>query len=189
MSSSRSCAKRKWYWGMGAGRRDRQERRRSPHDSRCKERSASTCGQGPRRNGCRHLPDSCHTSFSKPIGKHGAPRGRERKGYYMGLMRTCPGRGPRGWTDWRRGRSISCPTWRYFAAPKPGRQDLLDAIDRHLTQMKKNPSSIYYRSLQCWTSEEARFRLSTWIKAVGITVAALPSSRRHGVMRSRRTGS
>ena len=65
------------------------------------------------------------------------------------------------------------PTRLYFAAPRAGAQDRLDAIDRHLREMKRNPSSIYYRSLQRWTSEEVGFHLAPWIKGLGIAAAAV----------------
>ena len=65
------------------------------------------------------------------------------------------------------------PTRLYFAAPRAGAPDRLDAIDRHLREMKRDSSSIYYRSLQRWTSEEVGFQLAPWIKGVGIAAAAV----------------
>ena len=65
------------------------------------------------------------------------------------------------------------PTRLYFAAPRAGAPDRLDAIDRHLREMKRDSSSIYYRSLQRWTSEEVGFQLAPWIKGVGIAAAAI----------------
>ena len=64
------------------------------------------------------------------------------------------------------------PTRLYFAAPRAGAPDRLDAIDRHLLEMKRDSSSIYYRSLQRWTSEEVGFHLAPWIKGAGIAAAA-----------------
>lgn len=64
------------------------------------------------------------------------------------------------------------PTRLFFAAPKQGRQPLLNAIDRHLFQIKRDPQSIYHQSLQRWTSEEHAFILPVWVK-YGSLVAAL----------------
>ncbi len=65
------------------------------------------------------------------------------------------------------------PTRLYFAASKPGNPALLNAIDRHLTRWKQNPQSLYYRSLQRWTSEDLRLRFPTWVKSAGIVAAGL----------------
>ena len=65
------------------------------------------------------------------------------------------------------------PTRLYFAAPKTGNPALLDAIDRHLARMKQDSSSVYYRSLQRWTSEEVGLRLAPWIKGAAVAAAAL----------------
>ena len=70
---------------------------------------------------------------------------------------------------------IFSPTRLFFAAPKAGDPLLLAAIDRHLARMKSDSSSIYYRSLQRWTSEEVEFHLAPWIKGLGIVAAALLS--------------
>jgi len=64
---------------------------------------------------------------------------------------------------------IFSPTRLYFAGPRPGNALLLDAIDRHLLRLKSDPSSVYYRSLRHWTSEETPSRLPAWLKGVGIT--------------------
>ena len=63
------------------------------------------------------------------------------------------------------------PTQLYFAAPKRANYILLDAIDRHLEKMKKDPASIYYRSLQRWTSEKVNFVFPMWLKVTGIVIA------------------
>ncbi len=65
------------------------------------------------------------------------------------------------------------PTRLFFAAPKAGDPARLDAIDRHLAQMKRDPSSVYYRSLRHWTTEEVGLRLAPWIKGLGAAAAAL----------------
>ena len=65
------------------------------------------------------------------------------------------------------------PTRVYFAAPRTGDPNLLNAIDRHLGRMKQDPSSVYHQSLRRWTTEDMGFRIPTWLKGSGIAVAAL----------------
>ena len=65
------------------------------------------------------------------------------------------------------------PTRLFFAASRSGREYLLAAIDKHLIQMKRNPDSVYYRSLKRWTSEPAAFRLPGWLRTVGAAAAGL----------------
>ncbi|MBN1906251.1 MAG: transporter substrate-binding domain-containing protein [Deltaproteobacteria bacterium] len=63
---------------------------------------------------------------------------------------------------------IFYPSELYFAAPKGANKNLLIAIDRHLTILKKNPQSIYYDSLKRWTSEDIQFKLPAWTKTIGM---------------------
>ena len=65
------------------------------------------------------------------------------------------------------------PTRVFFAAPPTGEPALRDAIDFRLRQMKSNPASAYYQSLERWTSEDVGFRWPAWLKSAGIAVAAL----------------
>ncbi|MRR09648.1 transporter substrate-binding domain-containing protein, partial [bacterium] len=44
----------------------------------------------------------------------------------------------------------------YFAFPRGRDGDLIDAIDRHLSDMKNDPGSVYYRSLYRWLGEQPR---------------------------------
>ncbi len=60
------------------------------------------------------------------------------------------------------------PSNLFFAAPLEGRQALLDAIDEHLILLKENPQSIYYRSMNRWTSEPVEFVLPAWVKLAGL---------------------
>ncbi len=60
------------------------------------------------------------------------------------------------------------PSNLFFAAPLEGRQALLDAIDDHLIRLKETPQSVYYRSMNRWTSEEVEFVLPAWIKVAGL---------------------
>ncbi len=63
---------------------------------------------------------------------------------------------------------IFYPSELYFAAPKGSSERLLIAIDSHLTNLKKNPKSIYYESLKRWTSEKVQFELPAWVKILGL---------------------
>lgn len=68
---------------------------------------------------------------------------------------------------------IFSPTRLFFAAPAQGRSALLDAIDRHLEDFKKDSGSIYYQSLRHWTSEELGFQLPWWFKGAGAAALLL----------------
>ena len=52
----------------------------------------------------------------------------------------------------------------FFAAPKSGSGQLLDAIDHQLAAMKKDPQSAYYAAMKRWTSEEVEFKLPVWLQ-------------------------
>jgi len=60
------------------------------------------------------------------------------------------------------------PTDLFFAAAKGDPKQLLDAIDNYLSNLKKDPQSIYYKSLKRWTSEEVSFEIPSWIKILGL---------------------
>lgn len=60
------------------------------------------------------------------------------------------------------------PSSLFYAAPKNAPRLLLDTIDRHLLDLKKDPQSAYYESLKRWTNEEVRFRLPLWLKIGGL---------------------
>jgi hypothetical protein len=62
------------------------------------------------------------------------------------------------------------PSDLFFAATKDDPKHLLDAIDSHISAVKKDPQSIYYLSLKRWTSEEVRFKLPLWIKILGLVI-------------------
>ncbi len=59
---------------------------------------------------------------------------------------------------------IFSPTRLFFAAPRQGRQQLLDAIDKHLLQIKRTPQSVYHETLQRWTSEPHTLTVPDWVK-------------------------
>ncbi|WP_239027787.1 ATP-binding protein [Geomonas subterranea] len=57
-----------------------------------------------------------------------------------------------------------------FAAQKPASGEslqLLEAIDRHLAEMKNDPQSAYYTILKRWTSEEVDWKLPLWLQFLG----------------------
>ena len=62
------------------------------------------------------------------------------------------------------------PSNLYFAASRGRNAGLLNALDRHLTDLKQDPDSIYYRSLKHWTAEKVEFTLPTWVRIVGLVV-------------------
>lgn len=57
-----------------------------------------------------------------------------------------------------------------FAATRGDPKNLLDAIDRNLSELKKDPQSAYYQSLNKWTSEEVRFNLPAWLQILALVV-------------------
>jgi PAS domain S-box-containing protein len=61
----------------------------------------------------------------------------------------------------------------FFAAPLNAPRDLLDIIDRHLSEMKKDPRSAYYAALKRWTSEEVQFKLPPWMQIVGLVLGVV----------------
>ncbi len=65
------------------------------------------------------------------------------------------------------------PSDLFFAAPKGTHEELLKAIDANLMDLKKDPQSIYYKSLKRWTSEEVRFKLPSWVRVIGLVVGAV----------------
>ena len=67
---------------------------------------------------------------------------------------------------------IFSPSKLFFAAPKQGHDAMLAAIDRHLTDFKKNSDSVYFRSLRRWTIEDIRAATPSWLVPV-LTGAAL----------------
>ncbi len=55
----------------------------------------------------------------------------------------------------------------FFAAPKNAPGELLEAIDRRLSELKQDPHSAYYASMKRWTSEEVQFKLPAWLQILG----------------------
>jgi signal transduction histidine kinase len=59
------------------------------------------------------------------------------------------------------------PSALFFAAPQEAHEELLRAIDAHLSELKKDSQSLYYRSLKRWTFEEVRVQLPVWLQILG----------------------
>lgn len=59
---------------------------------------------------------------------------------------------------------LFAPAKVFFAAPRGGDRAVLAAIDRHLREYKADPDSLYFRSLQRWTSSERASVVPWWVK-------------------------
>lgn len=60
------------------------------------------------------------------------------------------------------------PSALFFATAKGTHERLLNTIDRYLQETRKDPQSIYYRSMKKWTSEEVRFKFPLWLQILGL---------------------
>ncbi len=65
------------------------------------------------------------------------------------------------------------PTHIFFAASRGVPHRMLDTIDRHLKELKKDPRSAYYTSLKRWTAEEPAFKCPVWIEVLGLIVGVM----------------
>jgi PAS domain S-box-containing protein len=65
------------------------------------------------------------------------------------------------------------PSDLFFAATKTDPKHLLDIVDKHLLELKKDHQSIYYTSLKYWTSEEVAFKLPLWLQIVGLAAGCI----------------
>lgn len=59
------------------------------------------------------------------------------------------------------------PSNLYFAAPLGKNLDVLETLDRYLIEMKEDPNSVYFESLNRWIRQDADFMLPDWVKVVG----------------------
>ncbi|MGE0708150.1 MAG: transporter substrate-binding domain-containing protein [Planctomycetota bacterium] len=64
------------------------------------------------------------------------------------------------------------PTQLYFVTPRDRGQDLRASLDRHLTAMKADQGSVYYRSLERWTARGAQRFVPDWVKYAGAAALA-----------------
>lgn len=58
----------------------------------------------------------------------------------------------------------------FFVGAKDTSGELLQAIDRHLTEMKQDPQSAYYAAMKRWTSEEVYFKMPAWLEILGVVL-------------------
>ena len=65
------------------------------------------------------------------------------------------------------------PSDLFFAAPKNAPKQLLDSIDNHLSNLKKDSQSEYYGSLKRWISEDVRFKFPAWLKTFGLVAGVV----------------
>ena len=67
------------------------------------------------------------------------------------------------------------PTEIRFAVAKAHSTDLLTALDRHLKQLKSRPNSIFYQSLDRWTTGNRKVTVPLWIRPLWLlgVVAAI----------------
>ena len=58
----------------------------------------------------------------------------------------------------------------HFAVPKKKHRELIRAIDKHLTPLKRDKNSIYHQSLDKWTPANVKWHLPKWL--VGVLAVA-----------------
>lgn len=59
------------------------------------------------------------------------------------------------------------PSSLYFAVTRGDPRRLLPALDRQLEDLKRDPDSVYYESLNHWISKEVDFKLPDWLWLLG----------------------
>ena len=60
------------------------------------------------------------------------------------------------------------PTELHFAVAAGRNADLLDALDRHLKQLKANPNSIFYQAFDQWTQGVRKVTLPLWLRPLWV---------------------
>ncbi len=60
-----------------------------------------------------------------------------------------------------------------FAGARDDPKQLLNVIDKYLSDLKKDPQSVYYASLKRWTSEEVEFKLPAWLSILGLVAGTV----------------
>ena len=58
---------------------------------------------------------------------------------------------------------VCCPENLYFAVPKKKNQELIQKIDQHLYQLKRDDQSIYYSSLMKWIEGFSPWKFPAWL--------------------------
>lgn len=59
----------------------------------------------------------------------------------------------------------------FFVSARNASGELLEAIDRHLLEMKIDPQSAYYAAMKRWTSEEVQYKLPVWLQISGLVLS------------------
>lgn len=65
------------------------------------------------------------------------------------------------------------PAPMFFAINKGSDSQLGEVIDRHLTELKKDPRSAYYAAMKRWTSEEVKYDIPRWLQIVGLVLGVV----------------
>ena len=65
------------------------------------------------------------------------------------------------------------PTRLFFAAPPGSDPAIPAAIDKHLREMKRNPDSVYFKTLARWTSGPVFMVIPSWLKTTALLLAFL----------------
>jgi ABC-type amino acid transport substrate-binding protein len=65
------------------------------------------------------------------------------------------------------------PSLLFFAAHKGMNEDILNTIDNQLDAMKKNPQSVYYRTLRQWVSPDNTLRFPLWMKVTALMLVVV----------------
>ena len=73
--------------------------------------------------------------------------------------------------DVDRSTVLCCPRNLYFAVPKNKNKDLIEKIDQHLYQLKRDDLSLYYRSLINWIEGISPFKFPAWLSWLLILTA------------------
>jgi signal transduction histidine kinase len=65
------------------------------------------------------------------------------------------------------------PSDLFFAATKSDPKHLLNTIDLHISDLKKDSQSAYYASLKRWTAEEVRYKIPAWLQIFGLVAGII----------------
>ena len=68
---------------------------------------------------------------------------------------------------------IFSPFRLFFAAPPADHEALLQAIDRHMVDFKRDSGSVYYKSLRRWSVDEVRSATPAWLLPVSVAVLGI----------------
>jgi len=78
--------------------------------------------------------------------------------------------------DVQRSTIICCPNNLYFAVPRNKNKDLIEKIDHHLKQLKRDDQSIFYKSQMKWIEGISPWKFPVWLKwllALGCSLVVL----------------